>query len=79
MNGEEKNYTRNLRHQIDSLTVLYEGRMGERIKDDSGVLSLGGHTDAGDPNQIGNECKSRRRNLGLGQLGGYTQILFCSC
>lgn len=51
---EKGKWYKTSRASVDSLTAPYEGVMEERIKDDSGVLNLGGYTDADDPNQIGN-------------------------
>lgn len=55
----EKLYIQDIR-LIDLLIVLYEGVMGERIKDDFWVLSLYSQIDVGDLN-INIECKSKSR------------------
>jgi hypothetical protein len=45
---------------MDSSTVTYDRIREREIKDDSGVLSLGGQTDVSDPN-ASTRCKSRSR------------------
>lgn len=52
--GMEKEKLPKTSRAPERFTVPYERPMEERIKDDSGVLNVGGYTDAGDPNQIGN-------------------------
>lgn len=62
---EKEKLQRKFRAPDSSLTIPYEGAMGKRIEDDSGVLSLGDYTRCWQSKSDG-ECKSRSRKLGLG-------------
>lgn len=62
---EKEKLQRKFRAPDSSLTIPYDGKMGKRIEDNSGVLSLVGYTRCWQ-SKSDRECKSRRRKLGLG-------------